>query len=217
MTQTLAEAERSHILSVLDQTNGVISGRNGAASAPRLAANDIDVPDAQDSESFSEGPSWANGARPSLQFKARSAGIAMDLPYARLPVEEEDDLRWAFHCGAASLRQPEQKWIRLQYGSCLDEIRRSMEPENEAITERTGPATCARTVSGFLESMDRISRAIARHGGSGADEPRARNRFVDFRDATEPGWYIPVIQRARRANGGGQHAVRICRFCACWS
>jgi transcriptional regulator with GAF, ATPase, and Fis domain len=31
-TQTLADAERSHILSVLDQTNGVISGRNGAAS-----------------------------------------------------------------------------------------------------------------------------------------------------------------------------------------
>ncbi len=32
MTQTLAEAERSHILCVLEQTNGVISGRNGAAS-----------------------------------------------------------------------------------------------------------------------------------------------------------------------------------------
>ena len=32
MTQTLAEAERSHILGVLEQTNGVISGRNGAAS-----------------------------------------------------------------------------------------------------------------------------------------------------------------------------------------
>jgi formate hydrogenlyase transcriptional activator len=32
MTQTLAEAERSHILSVLMDTNGVISGRNGAAS-----------------------------------------------------------------------------------------------------------------------------------------------------------------------------------------
>jgi formate hydrogenlyase transcriptional activator len=31
-TQTLAEAERCHILSVLDQTNGVVSGRNGAAS-----------------------------------------------------------------------------------------------------------------------------------------------------------------------------------------
>ena len=31
-TQTLADAERNHILSVLDQTNGVISGRNGAAS-----------------------------------------------------------------------------------------------------------------------------------------------------------------------------------------
>jgi formate hydrogenlyase transcriptional activator len=30
-TQTLADAERSHILSVLDQTNGVVSGRNGAA------------------------------------------------------------------------------------------------------------------------------------------------------------------------------------------
>jgi formate hydrogenlyase transcriptional activator len=30
--QTLADAERSHILSVLDQTNGVVSGRNGAAS-----------------------------------------------------------------------------------------------------------------------------------------------------------------------------------------
>jgi formate hydrogenlyase transcriptional activator len=32
MTTTLAEAERSHILGVLEQTNGVISGRNGAAS-----------------------------------------------------------------------------------------------------------------------------------------------------------------------------------------
>ena len=32
MTQTHADAERSHILSVLDQTNGVVSGRNGAAS-----------------------------------------------------------------------------------------------------------------------------------------------------------------------------------------
>jgi formate hydrogenlyase transcriptional activator len=31
MPQTLAEAERSHILGVLQQTNGVISGRNGAA------------------------------------------------------------------------------------------------------------------------------------------------------------------------------------------
>jgi formate hydrogenlyase transcriptional activator len=31
-TQTLAEAERCHILSVLDQTNGVVAGRNGAAS-----------------------------------------------------------------------------------------------------------------------------------------------------------------------------------------
>jgi len=31
-TQTLADAERSHILGVLDQTNGVVSGRNGAAS-----------------------------------------------------------------------------------------------------------------------------------------------------------------------------------------
>jgi formate hydrogenlyase transcriptional activator len=31
MTQTLAEAERSHILGVLEQTNGVISGPNGAA------------------------------------------------------------------------------------------------------------------------------------------------------------------------------------------
>jgi DNA-binding NtrC family response regulator len=31
-TQTLAEAERCHILSVLDQTNGVVSGRTGAAS-----------------------------------------------------------------------------------------------------------------------------------------------------------------------------------------
>jgi len=30
-TQTLADAERCHILSVLDQTNGVVSGRNGAA------------------------------------------------------------------------------------------------------------------------------------------------------------------------------------------
>jgi formate hydrogenlyase transcriptional activator len=30
-TQTLADAERRHILSVLDQTNGVVSGRNGAA------------------------------------------------------------------------------------------------------------------------------------------------------------------------------------------
>jgi formate hydrogenlyase transcriptional activator len=30
-TQTLADAERNHILSVLNQTNGVISGRNGAA------------------------------------------------------------------------------------------------------------------------------------------------------------------------------------------
>jgi formate hydrogenlyase transcriptional activator len=32
MTQTLAEAERSHILGVLEQTNGVVSGPNGAAS-----------------------------------------------------------------------------------------------------------------------------------------------------------------------------------------
>jgi formate hydrogenlyase transcriptional activator len=31
MTQTLAEAQRSHILGVLEQTNGVISGPNGAA------------------------------------------------------------------------------------------------------------------------------------------------------------------------------------------
>jgi formate hydrogenlyase transcriptional activator len=31
-TQTLAEAERCHILSALDQTNGVVSGRNGTAS-----------------------------------------------------------------------------------------------------------------------------------------------------------------------------------------
>jgi formate hydrogenlyase transcriptional activator len=30
-TQTLADAERNHILGVLNQTNGVISGRNGAA------------------------------------------------------------------------------------------------------------------------------------------------------------------------------------------
>jgi formate hydrogenlyase transcriptional activator len=30
-TQTLAEVERNHILEVLEQTNGVISGRNGAA------------------------------------------------------------------------------------------------------------------------------------------------------------------------------------------
>jgi formate hydrogenlyase transcriptional activator len=30
-TQTLADTERSHILSVLNQTNGVVSGRNGAA------------------------------------------------------------------------------------------------------------------------------------------------------------------------------------------
>lgn len=30
--QTLAEAERCHILSVLDQTNGVVAGRHGAAS-----------------------------------------------------------------------------------------------------------------------------------------------------------------------------------------
>jgi transcriptional regulator with GAF, ATPase, and Fis domain len=32
MTQTLAEAERSHILGVLEQTNGVVSGPSGAAS-----------------------------------------------------------------------------------------------------------------------------------------------------------------------------------------
>jgi formate hydrogenlyase transcriptional activator len=32
MTQTHAEAERSHILGVLEQTNGVVSGPNGAAS-----------------------------------------------------------------------------------------------------------------------------------------------------------------------------------------
>ncbi len=32
MTQTYAEAERSHILGVLEQTNGVVSGPNGAAS-----------------------------------------------------------------------------------------------------------------------------------------------------------------------------------------
>jgi formate hydrogenlyase transcriptional activator len=32
MTQTLAEAERSHILGVLEQTNGVVSGPKGAAS-----------------------------------------------------------------------------------------------------------------------------------------------------------------------------------------
>jgi hypothetical protein len=32
MTQTLAEAERSHILGVLEQTRGVVSGPNGAAS-----------------------------------------------------------------------------------------------------------------------------------------------------------------------------------------
>jgi formate hydrogenlyase transcriptional activator len=32
MTQTLAEAERSHILGVLEQTKGVVSGPNGAAS-----------------------------------------------------------------------------------------------------------------------------------------------------------------------------------------
>ena len=31
-TQTLADAERSHIISVLGQTNGVVSGRSGAAS-----------------------------------------------------------------------------------------------------------------------------------------------------------------------------------------
>lgn len=31
-TQTLADAERNHILRVLNQTNGVVSGRNGAAS-----------------------------------------------------------------------------------------------------------------------------------------------------------------------------------------
>ena len=32
MTQTLAEAQRSHILGVLEQTNGVVAGPNGAAS-----------------------------------------------------------------------------------------------------------------------------------------------------------------------------------------
>jgi len=32
MTQTLSEAERSHILGVLEQTNGVVSGPKGAAS-----------------------------------------------------------------------------------------------------------------------------------------------------------------------------------------
>src|SRR5580704_16116396 len=32
MTQTLAEAERTHILDVLEQTKGIVSGPNGAAS-----------------------------------------------------------------------------------------------------------------------------------------------------------------------------------------
>jgi formate hydrogenlyase transcriptional activator len=32
MTKALAEAERGHILGVLEQTKGVVSGPNGAAS-----------------------------------------------------------------------------------------------------------------------------------------------------------------------------------------
>src|ERR1700691_6299367 len=80
-------------------------------------------PGCRNSESFSEGPSWATGARPSLQLKAPSAGIAMGLPYAPLPVEEEDGLRWVFRRRAVS-------------GNCLSIPRGAPAPDRAPETGR---------------------------------------------------------------------------------
>src|SRR5580700_8492028 len=78
MTQTLAEAERSRILGVLEQTKGVVSGPNGAASRlglPRttLASRMQRLGIVQRRTVLSD-----RGAA-SLQFKASNAGIATGL------------------------------------------------------------------------------------------------------------------------------------------
>jgi formate hydrogenlyase transcriptional activator len=79
MTQTLAETERSLILDILEQTNGVISGPNGAASRLGLPRTTL-ASRMQKLGIVQRRTVLGDRVRPSLQFKAPSAGIATGLP-----------------------------------------------------------------------------------------------------------------------------------------
>jgi formate hydrogenlyase transcriptional activator len=79
ITQTLAETERSIILHILEETNGVISGPNGAASRLGLPRTTL-ASRMQRLGIVQRRTVLGDRGAVSLQFKAPSTGIAMGLP-----------------------------------------------------------------------------------------------------------------------------------------
>src|SRR5580700_2830710 len=78
MTQSLAETERSLILDILEQTNGVISGPNGAASRLGLPRTTL-ASRMQKLGIVQRRTVLGDPGAASLQFEASSAGIATGL------------------------------------------------------------------------------------------------------------------------------------------
>jgi DNA-binding NtrC family response regulator len=79
MTQTLAEAERSHILNVLEQTKGIVSGPNGAASRLGLPRTTL-VSRMQKLGIVQRRTILANRGPVEAENKGESTGIVMALP-----------------------------------------------------------------------------------------------------------------------------------------